>query len=76
MASTRIQTTTDQEHPVVLSPEESRVLFDQKARAILGISGLEFLRRWDAGEYRDLTEETREERDIMHVAALIPFGRR
>lgn len=76
MATKRIGTIQSQELPTVLPPEESRALFDRKARAILGISGPEFLRRWDAGEYRNLTEETREERDIMHVAMLIPFGRR
>lgn len=76
MASTKTQTTTTQELPTVLPPEEARAFFDRKARAILGISGPEFLRRWDAGEYRNLTEETREERDIMRVAELIPFGRR
>lgn len=34
-----------------LSPEEAQALFDQLARESLGISGDEFLRRWDAGEY-------------------------
>jgi hypothetical protein len=76
MASTKTHDPTTQEPPTVLPPEESRALFDRKARALLGISGPEFLRRWDAGEYRGLTEETREERDIMRVAMLIPFGRR
>ena len=74
MATTQIETTQNQTS--VLSPEESRALFDRKARAILGISGPEFLRRWDAGEYRDLPEDTRENRNTRWVVALIPFGRR
>jgi hypothetical protein len=73
VATTKIETT--QEQSSVLSPEESRALFDRKARAILGISGPEFLRRWDAGEYRNLND-TKETWDIEFVAALIPFGRR
>lgn len=59
----------------VLPPPEARELFDRKARALLGISGSEFLRRWDAGQYRRLPE-TPENRNIMRVAALMPFGRR
>jgi hypothetical protein len=73
MAPTEVETTQNQS--TVLTPEESRELFDRKARARLGISGPEFIRRWDAGEYRNLPE-TPESRAIMFVAALLPFGRR
>lgn len=60
MATKSIETTASQEYPSVLSPEDSRALFDHKARAILGISGPEFLRRalsdgkvgWPAGGVR------------------------
>ena len=31
----------------VVTPEEGLALFDQQARKTLGISGDEFLRRWD-----------------------------
>ena len=74
MATTETETTQNQSS--VLSPEESRELFDIKARAILGISGPEFLRRWDAGEYHGISEDTPENRRILWMAALIPFGRR
>jgi hypothetical protein len=40
----------------VLTWEEGKELFDQEARHSLGISGEEFLRRYDAGEYRDETD--------------------
>ncbi|HEY7035708.1 MAG TPA: hypothetical protein VH482_30495 [Thermomicrobiales bacterium] len=40
----------------VLTEEEAKDLFDQEARYSLGISGEEFLRRYDAGEYRDETD--------------------
>jgi len=73
MATTEVETTQDQR--TVLTPEESHELFDRKARAILGISGPEFIRRWDAGEFPPLTD-TKETWDIEFVAALLPFGRR
>jgi hypothetical protein len=45
-------------------------LFDAAARRFLGISGDEFLRRWDAGDFDD---DDRPE--VTHVALLIPFAR-
>jgi hypothetical protein len=59
----------------VLPPQEARDLFDRKAQDLLHMSGEDFLRRWEAGEFRNLPE-TPENRKIMRVAALIPFGRR
>lgn len=74
MAATRIATPS-QAKMTVLPPQEARDLFDRKAGVLLNISGREFLRRWDAGAYRDLPE-TAKNRNVMRVAALIPFGRR
>lgn len=36
-----------------LSAEEACEVFDYQARKLMNMSGEEFLRRWDAGEYRD-----------------------
>jgi len=41
------------EHLEYLSDEEARKIFDEAARYYMGISGDEFLRRWDAGEWQD-----------------------
>lgn len=57
-----------------LSAEESQALFDERARQLLGISGAEFLRRWDAGEYDAIADDP-EHPEIMRLAMLIPFGR-
>ena len=62
------------EPPSVLPTEEARALFDAEASHWVGVSGEEFLRRWDAGEYRDIPD-TPEGRRIMSVIYLIPFGR-
>lgn len=58
----------------VLDPAEGRALFDRQARRLLNMSGADFLRRWEAGEYRTLPD-TPEARKVMRVAYLIPFGR-
>jgi hypothetical protein len=55
--------------------EEGRALFDYQARKTLGISGEEFLARWDAGEFRDFADDA-EGREIEALAMLIPFVRR
>jgi hypothetical protein len=62
--------TTDRVH----SADEGRALFEREAQRLLGIDGEEFLRRWDAGGYRDLPE-TPTVRNVMRVAFLIPFVR-
>lgn len=54
-----------------LTPEEGHQLFDRAARRRLGISGAEFIRRWDAGEYVGKADEP----DVSTVAMLLPFGR-
>ena len=68
--------TTTTKIPAILPPEEARALFDRQARRLAGMSGEEFLRRWNAGEYNgqnlDLDQETRE---IAALVMLIPFGR-
>ena len=58
----------------VLSADEGRALFEREARRLLGIGGDEFLRRWDAGDYRELPESPTS-RNVMRVAFLIPLVR-
>ena len=53
-----------------LTREEGRALFDRTAREFLGISGDEFLRRWDAGEIKN--PDTPE---VMPVFMSMPFVR-
>ena len=52
--------------------EEGKQLFDYQTRKELGISGEEFLRRWDAGMYRNLTDSP-EDRKIQYLAMLTPL---
>jgi hypothetical protein len=66
--STAIYTPT----PEPVSEQEGFTLLDAQAQARLGISGDEFLRRWDAGEY-DGPENDRPE--VVKVAMLIPLAR-
>ncbi len=58
-----------------LNPEESRELFDREAKRLFGISGDEFLRRWDSGEYGPIPD-TPEGRKLGRMYGLISFVRR
>jgi len=55
----------------ILTPEEGRAMFDARARELLGISGEEFLRRLDAGEYDDIYDDP----EIVSLDLLRPFAR-
>lgn len=59
----------------VVTREEGIALFDQEARKTLGISGDEFLQRWDAGVYQPVPD-TAEGRKVGRLAMMIPFARR
>lgn len=53
-----------------LTPEEAKALVDRYARTYLGISGDEFLTRYDRGEYRDVQDPW-----VSQMEALLPFAR-
>ena len=53
---------------------QGREMLDRQAQRYLGISGEEFLRRWDAGEYRDAFNDL-EKPEIRRLARLIRFDR-
>jgi hypothetical protein len=55
--------------------EEGRALFDHQAKKTLGISGKEFLEKWDAGGYRQVPD-TAEGRKVRRLVMLMPFARR
>ncbi|MBI4491419.1 MAG: hypothetical protein HY690_01325 [Chloroflexi bacterium] len=54
-----------------LTADEARALLDRQARRYLGMSGSEFVRRWDAGEFDGNPDRP----EVMRVAMLLPFGR-
>ena len=57
--------------PAEYSAEEGRAIFDAAAQRRLGISGDEFLRKWDAGEFADDPDRP----EVIDVAMLIPLVR-
>lgn len=57
-----------------LTPDEGRDLFDREAHRLFGISGEEFLRRWDSGEYGPIPD-TPEGRKLGRMYGLISFVR-
>ena len=58
-----------------LTLEEGRELFDREARRLFGISGDDFLRRWDNGEYGPIPD-TPEGRKLGRMYTLMGFVRR
>lgn len=61
--------------PTMLSREEGHELFDYVAREIAGMSGPEFLARYDAGAIEEPGDETSEDWALLRLIMLIPFGR-
>ena len=59
----------------LMTPEEAQALFDRRARALLHITGDEFLRRWDAGDYRPVPDNA-EGRKVGELVMMMPFARR
>lgn len=59
----------------ILNREEGEALFDAETRKLLGISGDEFLRRLDAGQYEG-PDETPEARKVNGLVMMLPFARR
>lgn len=57
-----------------LDEAEGREYFDTQARRLMGISGEEFLRRYDAGEYKDI-EDDGEDGNLIKLIMLMPFVR-
>ena len=49
-------------------------LFDEQARTTLGITGEEFIRRWDAGEF-DTVADDPDHPEILRLAMMLSFGR-
>ncbi len=59
---------------IEVTPEEGRRLFDDAARQVMGMSGEEFIRRWEAGEYWGIADADGH-RHIGDLISIIPFAR-
>src|SRR5579884_280882 len=61
--------------PVVeLTREEARALFDARAREWMGMSGEEFLRRYDAGEFDEIFDDP-DHPEVLDLVMMRPFAR-
>ncbi len=70
MTTTLIQSDIDLLPPVIeMTVDESWAFFDDKARTLLGISGEEFHRRWNVGNYAEIADDG-DHSDIMYLALL------
>jgi hypothetical protein len=66
---------TTQDLPAVLASAFALDFFDREARRVAGISGEEFIARYDAGEFHDFDDDPRG-RELSYLILLIPFGRK
>lgn len=57
-----------------VSAAEARDIFDYQARKLMGMSGEEFLRRWDEGEFRELFDKRGHE-NLTTLAMMMTLGR-
>lgn len=57
-----------------LTDDEARRIFDEQARKLVGMSGTEFIRRWEAGEFDAIADDPGHP-EIMQLVMLISFGR-
>ena len=57
-----------------VSPEEERQTFDEQARALLDMSGQDFLRLLDSGFYDTELDDT-DRSDVMYLAMLAELAR-
>ena len=55
------------------SPEEAREIFDETAMRLLGISGEEFLKRYDRGDYHG---QEYEDLNVTSMEMILPLVRR
>jgi hypothetical protein len=58
----------------LLDDDEARQQFDRQAQRLMGISGDEFLRRYDAGEF-DNPQDDRQQDAVMKLAMLADLVR-
>lgn len=65
---------TTQQESYEMPVEQARAFFDSEARRVTGMSGEEFIRRYDAGEII-FDDETPKGREVIYLTQLIGFGR-
>ncbi len=56
-----------------LTVEEVRGMFEREARRYFDMSGEEFLRKWDAGEFKSIIDDPRYHNKLIGIAMLLPF---
>lgn len=58
----------------LMPPDEARAFFEREVQRLVGMSGDEFIRRYEAGEYAEI-EDVPENWNIFRAAMLIGFGK-
>lgn len=74
MVDVKASETGESEYPEVgvLTRDELMAIVDRDARRDLGMSGAEFLRKWNAGEFDAVGSNGSERREVVRLAMLLP----
>lgn len=56
-----------------MSREEGRKMIDRQARRYLGMSGEDFIHRWNAGDFGDPDDRSENPPAVMRLGMLVPF---
>ena len=59
---------------IIITPAQARRIFDRQARRDFKMSGDEFIRRWDAGEFGDPDDPYRP--DLWDLVWQVPYARK
>lgn len=57
----------------VLSVREAREVFDREVHRLMGISGTEFMERWESGDFAEIADEPGNHH-IMRLALMMPYN--
>jgi hypothetical protein len=69
-----IESDDDTKGSSIMPKAQALAFFEREIQRLMDMSGEEFIRRYDAGEYNDL-EDIPETRNVLRASFLIPFGR-
>ncbi|MGH2560293.1 MAG: hypothetical protein ACRDJH_14615 [Thermomicrobiales bacterium] len=73
MPATEFKEDPDALEHFLFDPEEGRQMFDEAAREWVGMSGEEFIRRWEAGEFAEIPDDEAHRR-YVDLVLMIPLA--
>lgn len=57
-----------------ITDEEAREIFEEQAQKLMGMSGSEFIQRWEVGDFDDIADDP-DHPGVMALVMLMSFAR-